>query len=93
VYTYTASDVLKSKGFMITPNPTSNRITIQFYPYPTFVKGINVFNSQGQQVASQRLNAAGSSGYTFDLTGMASGVYMVQIVLADGVITRKVIKQ
>ena len=93
VYTYTASDVLKSKGFMITPNPTSNRITIQFYPYPTFVKGINVFNSQGQQVASQRLNAAGSSGYTFDLTGMASGVYLVQIVLSDGVITRKVIKQ
>jgi hypothetical protein len=78
---------------MITPNPTTNRFTIQFYPYPTFVKGINVFNSQGQQVASQRLNAAGSSGYTFDLTGMANGVYMVQIVLGDGVITRKVIKQ
>jgi hypothetical protein len=93
VYTYTASDVLKSKGFMITPNPTSNRITIQFYPYPTFVKGINVYNSQGQLVASQKLNAAGSSGYTFDLTGMASGVYIVQIVLGDGVITRKVIKR
>ncbi|MFL5748240.1 MAG: M43 family zinc metalloprotease [Niastella sp.] len=93
VYTYTASDVLKSKGFMIAPNPTTSRFTIQFYPYPTFVKGINVFNSQGQQVASQRLNATGSSGYTFDLTGMASGVYMVQIVLGDGVITRKVIKR
>jgi len=93
VYTYTASSVLKSKGFMIAPNPTTNRFTIQFYPYPTFVKGINVFNSQGQLVASQRLNAAGSSGYTFDLTGMASGVYLVQIVLGDGVITRKVIKQ
>ena len=93
VYTYTASEILKSKGFMITPNPTTNRFTIQFYPYPTFVKGINVFNSQGQRVTSIRLNAAGGSGYTFDLTGMASGVYMVQIVLGDGVITRKVIKQ
>ncbi|OQP54689.1 hypothetical protein A4H97_21705 [Niastella yeongjuensis] len=93
VYTYSASEVLKTKGFMITPNPTSNRITIQFYPYPAYVKGINIFNSQGQQVASQKLNAAGSSGYTFDLSGMASGVYMVQIVLGDGVITRKVIKR
>jgi hypothetical protein len=93
VYTYTASAVLKEKGFLIAPNPTTNRFTIQFYPYPTFVKGINVFNSQGQRVASQQLNAPGSSGYTFDLTGMASGVYMVQIVLGDGVITRKVIKR
>jgi hypothetical protein len=93
VYTYTASAVLKAKGFLIAPNPTTNRFSIQFYPYPTFVKGINVFNSQGQRVASQQLNAPGSSGYTFDLTGMASGVYMVQIVLGDGVITRKVIKR
>jgi hypothetical protein len=93
VYTYTASAVLKEKGFLIAPNPTTNRFTIQFYPYPTFVKGINVFNSQGQRVASQQLNAPGSSGYTFDLTGMASGVYMVQIVLGDGIITRKVIKR
>jgi hypothetical protein len=93
VYTYEASAVLKSKGFMITPNPTTNRFTIQFYPYPTFVKGINVFNSQGYLVASKNLNTAGSSGYTFDLTGMGSGVYIVQIVTGDGVITRKVLKR
>lgn len=93
VYTLTVNPVLKTKGFMITPNPTTSKITIQFYPYPAFVKGINIFTSTGQRVASQRLNAAGSSGYTFDLTGMASGVYMVQVVLGDKVITQKVIKR
>ena len=93
VYSLTVNPVLKTKGFMITPNPTTGRVTVQFYPYPAFVKGINVFNSTGQRVASQRLNAAGSSGYTFDLSGMASGVYMVQVVLGDKVITQKVIKR
>jgi hypothetical protein len=93
VYTLTVNPVLKTKGFMITPNPTTGRITIQFYPYPAFVKGINIFTSTGQRVASQRLNASGSSGYTFDLTGMASGVYVVQVVLGDKIITQKVIKR
>ncbi|WP_209141728.1 MULTISPECIES: M43 family zinc metalloprotease [Niastella] len=92
VYSLAISSVVKEKGFIISPNPTTGKFTIYFYPYPNYVKGINVFNSQGSRVASAQLNAAGGSGYTFDLTGMQRGVYMVQIVLGDKVITRKVMK-
>jgi hypothetical protein len=93
VYSLTVNPVLITKGFMITPNPTTGKITVQFYPYATFIKGINIFTSTGQKVASQRLNSAGSSGYTFDLSMFASGVYIVQVVLGDKVITQKVIKR
>lgn len=93
VYSLTVNPVLKTKGFMITPNPTTGRITVQFYPYPAFIKGINIFSSTGKMVASQRLNSTGSTGYTFDLGRFASGVYIVQVVLGDKVITQKVIKK
>lgn len=93
IYSVTINPVLKSKGFIITPNPTTGSITVLFYPNPAFVKGINIFSSTGQLVASQRINGAGSSSYSFDLSMFASGVYVVQVVLGDSVITQKVIKR
>jgi hypothetical protein len=93
VYSVNISANLKEKGFMITPNPTTGMIAVQFYPNPPYVKGINIFSIPGQKVASQIVNGPGSSAYYFDLGRFASGVYVVQIVLGDKVITRKVIKK
>jgi hypothetical protein len=93
VYSVTVNPNLKTKGFMITPNPTTSNIAVQFYPNAAIVKGINIFNSTGQMVASKRVNGPGSSAYYFDLSMFASGVYVVQVVLGDKVITQKVIKR
>jgi hypothetical protein len=93
VYSVSINANLKTKGFMITPNPTTGKIAVQFYPNPAVLKGINVFSSTGEKVASQRVNGAGSSSYSFDLSMFASGVYIVQVVLGDKVITQKVIKK
>ena len=78
---------------MITPNPTTDRINVQFYPNAAFVKGINIFNITGQRVSSLVINGAGSISYGFDMSKYASGVYVVQVVLGDRVITQKVIKR
>jgi hypothetical protein len=78
---------------MITPNPTTGMIAVQFYPNPGYVKGINIFDASGQKVASQIINGSGSSAYYFNLGRYASGVYVVQVVLGDRVITQKVIKR
>jgi hypothetical protein len=93
VYSVVINPVVKTRGFVISPNPTSGRINIQFYPNAAFVKGINIFNSTGHRVASLVVNAAGSSSYSFDMARYASGVYIVQVVLGDKVITQKVIKR
>jgi hypothetical protein len=93
VYSISISANVKTKGFMITPNPTSGRVAVQFYPNPAVVKGINIFSSTGQKVASHVVNGASSGTYGFDLSKMASGVYIVQVVLGDGVITQKIIKR
>jgi hypothetical protein len=78
---------------MVTPNPTTGRVAVQFYPNPVFVKGINIFNSLGRLVISQHVNGPGSSTYYFDLGKFDRGVYYVQVVLGDKVITQKVLKQ
>ncbi|THU36124.1 T9SS type A sorting domain-containing protein [Niastella caeni] len=93
VYSLTVNANLKTKGFMITPNPTTGKIAVQFYPNPPLVKGINIFSSNGKLVASKQVNGAGSSSYTFDLSLFSSGVYVVQVILGDKVITQKVIKR
>lgn len=93
VYSVSINTNLKAKGFMITPNPTNGKIAVQFFPNPGFVKGINIFNSTGKMVTSRVINAMGSGYYGFDLSGYTSGVYMVQVVLSDKVITQKVIKK
>jgi hypothetical protein len=78
---------------MITPNPTTDRINVQFFPNAAFVKGINIFSSTGQRIASLVINGSGSTSYGFDMSKYASGVYVVQVVLGDKVITQKVIKR
>jgi hypothetical protein len=93
VYSLTVNPNLKTKGFMVTPNPTTGRVAVQFYPNPVFVKGINIYNSTGRMVISQQVNTAGSSAYYFDLSGFGRGVYYIQVVLGDRVITQKVIKR
>ena len=93
VYSVTIDPVVKAKGFVISPNPARGRINIQFYPNAAFVKGINIFSGTGQRVHSLIVNATGSGSYSFDMSRYANGVYIVQVVLGDKVITQKVIKR
>jgi hypothetical protein len=93
VYSVAINPLLKTKGFMITPNPTTDRINVQFFPNAAFVKGINIFSTTGQRIASLVINGSGSTSYSFDMSKYATGVYMVQVVLGDKVITQKVIKR
>lgn len=93
VYSVSLNPLLKTKGFMITPNPTTDRINVQFFPNAAFVKGINIFTTTGQRVASLVINGSGSTSYGFDMSKYATGVYVVQVVLGDKVITQKVIKR
>ena len=83
---------LLAKGFMVTPNPATDAITIQFYPYPSTLKVIVLYNSSGQKVAEQvAMNGTGS--YTFNMSRFASGVYVVQAICSDKKLTQRVMKR
>lgn len=73
-----------SKGFRIYPNPTSGIITVQSN---TAVKVITVFNTLGQQISSQQ-------SATIDLSAVAPGMYLIQVILQDGTSsTQKIIRK
>jgi hypothetical protein len=85
---------LREKGWLVTPNPVKDKVTVQFYPLPGNLKSISIFNSAGQKVAGQAIHAGAASygSYQFDCSRFAGGVYIVQIVFEDRTVYQKIIK-
>jgi hypothetical protein len=91
--TVTINPNLKTRGFLVTPNPTSGNIAVQFYPQPFDLREIQLFNNIGQKIAEVSVtNNQANNSYSFDLSRYPKGVYMVRVVFRDSVITRKIIK-
>ena len=84
---------LKRLGFLATPNPTSGVITVQFYPQPTNLRALQVYDIAGQKIAEvSGANVQTSNYYRFDITRYAAGTYIVRAVFSDRVITNKILK-
>ncbi|GAO44139.1 peptidase M43 family protein [Flavihumibacter petaseus NBRC 106054] len=85
---------LKAKGMLVYPNPTHGLTQVQFYPQPTGLKALLLFNAQGALVS--RISVASgtaSNTYSFDLSRFSAGVYLLKAVFDDRVEVRKVVKQ
>ena len=75
------------------PNPTTNKFTLEF----NFVKAgpmkISVMNISGQVVYIEEVNApAGNYKKEINLSENANGIYSLQVITNDAVITKKVVK-
>ncbi|MFL5747585.1 MAG: M43 family zinc metalloprotease [Niastella sp.] len=92
IYSTNVNPNLLAKGFMVTPNPATNSLTVQFYPYPLTLKTIILYNSAGQKIGEQVAQGNGKSSYTFNMSRFASGPYFVQVIFSDKKFTQKVIK-
>lgn len=83
---------LKEKGILVTPNPTSGALSVQFYPNPTNLRSIAIYNAAGQKVAERRISNNATTRYDFDLSGQASGLYTVRIIQGTNITVHKVLK-
>jgi hypothetical protein len=90
--TVTINPNLKSKGFLVTPNPTSGNVIVQFYPQPITLRSIQIFNAMGQKIAETITNGQPSNYYAFDISRHAAGMYIVRAVIGNDVLIRKIIK-
>jgi hypothetical protein len=93
LYKKGGSNKLESQGWLITPNPVTGPVTVQFYTAPADLKGISLFNSTGQKLAEKLVSGRGATSYQFDMSRYASGVYVVRIVYTDHTVTSKIIKR
>ncbi len=89
--TVTINPNLKSRGFLVTPSPTNGPVVIQFYPQPTNIKSLQIFNLAGQKVA-EAIPQGQSNYYQLNISRNAPGIYVVRVVMGNEVITKKIVK-
>ena len=77
-------DEADAVDWSLTPNPAHGSVTVQCDEGITAVELLSV---KGETV--QRRNAAGAQSCILDLTGMAKGIYIVQITTPQGTAARK----
>jgi Pregnancy-associated plasma protein-A/Secretion system C-terminal sorting domain len=91
--TVTVNPNLKNIGFLVTPNPTTGIITVQLYPQPSSLKGIQIFNSTGQKIAETLISSGHSNNYyQYDLSRYPTGIYIVRAVFDNEVKVNKIMK-
>ncbi|MDQ6815758.1 MAG: M43 family zinc metalloprotease [Bacteroidota bacterium] len=84
---------LKRLGFLATPNPTNGIITVQFYPPPSNLKGLQVYNITGQKLVDINVSSGQATNYyQIDITKYLAGTYVLRAVFTDRVITKKIMK-
>jgi hypothetical protein len=94
LYKRTVNLNLQKQGWLITPNPTSGPLAIQFLNAPVNLKAINIFSSAGEKVAEKVIGSnTAATLYQFNLGRYASGVYIIRLIYSDHTVSRKVIKK
>ena len=89
VRTVTVNPNLNRQGFLITPNPTSGQVSVQFYPQPDKLKGIAIFLHSGQKVAETIITPGRPITFTYNFSHLAPGVYIVRAYLRIRRLRRK----
>lgn len=93
IRTVTVNPNLKEAGFLVTPNPTSGQVSVQFYPHPEKLKSVSIYNVAGQKIRETVITGeVASNVYNFDLTTFPSGLYVVKAEFEDRVLTKKIVK-
>ncbi|MGN6214777.1 M43 family zinc metalloprotease [Parafilimonas sp.] len=90
--TVTINPNLKAQGFLVTPNPATHNVAVQFYPPPSNLKAIVVYSMMGQKIIQVNINGEAGTYYDIDLSRCAAGMYIVQAIFSDKVLTKKIIK-
>jgi hypothetical protein len=85
-------DVLLNNSLNIYPNPASQTISIEFILQDDYSGSIEVYNTVGQSVLTERLYKmnSGNNKYSLDIASLQRGLYFVSIKIGDNTITKKI---
>jgi hypothetical protein len=91
--TISINPYLRAAGYLVTPNPATDNILVQFYPNPAKLQSIQLFNSQGQKMIEKSITPGfGITAYSFSIGNYPAGTYWVRAVFSDKVLVKKIIK-
>lgn len=69
--------------FNIIPNPSNNGLVSLDFPNTVLLKDINIYNLQGQKIAS-KFETNTSKSYNLDLGYLSSGIYIIETISNKG---------
>ena len=75
----------------VVPNPAKNMITIDGITSSMKANSVSIVNLEGKLIADKEVSTA--TNVSFDLTGVKSGMYFVNVTHASGIETVKFIKE
>lgn len=82
----------QGQNLTIAPNPSNGQFALTFSSVTNQNVNIRFLNVNGQMVAEDFVgNVSGSVKRTYDYSHLSKGVYMIQIVTNENVITRRII--
>ncbi len=82
-------DIAATNEITIYPNPVSNTLNIATAENTT-IHSVEVINMAGQKVAKQEVN---SNNFSCDLSGLSSGMYLINITTNEGYVNKLINKQ
>ncbi|MEN9951210.1 MAG: hypothetical protein RLY85_1962 [Bacteroidota bacterium] len=84
---------LKQDGYQISPNPVSNQLQVQLYPFAVGLESVQIRDAIGRlQWNSELVPGNNVQTIRVDCSGWTNGVYFVTLRFRDKVITEKIIK-
>jgi hypothetical protein len=83
---------LKSKGFMVSPNPTyDGNLYIQHYPRNPDLRSIALVSSIGQTLKTWRFPSGGDNTINIQVNGYPAGVYNLVLTYTNKVVVERVL--
>ncbi|HAN19165.1 MAG: hypothetical protein A2X13_09815 [Bacteroidetes bacterium GWC2_33_15] len=92
-YTVGLDNVNFTDNIKVYPNPTSSKITVEINNIQTDGYTISIFDVTGMQVYSEKIKKEGLIKKEIDLSGYAKGIYSIQIIMQDRIMSQKIILQ
>lgn len=83
---------LKEQGYLIYPNPFSNKFLIHHYQVPVTLQAAQIYNSSGQLVWDKRFNRNATTEMTVDLSNKPKGVYILKLLYRNKTVQEKIVK-
>lgn len=88
------SEAILDRALVVYPNPTTGKLNLDVRGLNFDNMSIEVFNTVGQVVYNaNHTKVDAQSKFSMDITGAASGIYLVRISTEQGVITKRVTLQ
>jgi hypothetical protein len=93
IYKVAYPEKLRFNRFIVTPSIGNGNYTIRHKAPPTNLRGIEVFNAQGQLVYRRQYNGEASNAINIDLTNLNAGIYEIRMHYTDKKYTERIVKQ